>query len=146
MDGLRPIEMAPNDVWAQMESDPETALVDVRSHAEWTFVGLPDTRPAGRRTLAIEWRSFPGMALNEQFVGQLMEQLGGDVPKTLFFICRSGARSMEAAMTVAGALSQQGIEATCVNVAEGFEGDLDGHGHRGVTNGWKVHGLPWRQG
>ncbi|MEM7686023.1 MAG: rhodanese-like domain-containing protein, partial [Pseudomonadota bacterium] len=33
----------------------------------------------------------------------------------------------------------------CTNVAEGFEGDLDADGHRGTINGWKAHGLPWRQ-
>jgi len=30
-------------------------------------------------------------------------------------------------------------------VAGGFEGDLDGDGHRGSQNGWKASGLPWRQ-
>lgn len=146
MDGLRPLNMAPPDVWAQLNSDPDTALVDVRSHAEWTFVGLPDTTSVGRKTYPIEWRAFPGMALNSAFVDQLTSQLGETVPKTLFFICRSGARSMEAAMTTAAALADQGQEVTCINVAEGFEGDLDAAGHRGSVNGWKVHGLPWRQG
>ena len=32
-----------------------------------------------------------------------------------------------------------------LNVLEGFEGDVDAHGHRAV-NGWKQAGLPWRQG
>ena len=33
-----------------------------------------------------------------------------------------------------------------VNVAGGFEGDIDGEGHRGHVNGWKAANLPWRQG
>jgi rhodanese-related sulfurtransferase len=32
------------------------------------------------------------------------------------------------------------------NVSGGFEGNLDGEGHRGGVNGWKASGLPWRQG
>ena len=36
--------------------------------------------------------------------------------------------------------------ARCYNIAEGFEGDKDGAGHRGTVNGWKVRGLPWVQG
>jgi rhodanese-related sulfurtransferase len=32
------------------------------------------------------------------------------------------------------------------NVDEGFEGDKDEHNHRSQVNGWKFHGLPWRQG
>jgi len=59
----------------------------------------------------------------------------------VLFLCRSGARSRAAAMaaTAAG-------YARAYNVAEGFEGDLDAEGHRGRVNGWKVAGLPWRQG
>jgi hypothetical protein len=34
--------------------------------------------------------------------------------------------------------------AHCFNIAGGFEGDIDGNGHRGV-GGWKSAGLPWRQ-
>ena len=32
------------------------------------------------------------------------------------------------------------------NIAGGFEGDVDGEGHRGNTSGWKASGLPWQQG
>jgi hypothetical protein len=32
------------------------------------------------------------------------------------------------------------------NILEGFEGDPDGNAHRGHTGGWRLHGLPWRQG
>jgi hypothetical protein len=33
----------------------------------------------------------------------------------------------------------------CINVTEGFEGDLDAEGHRGNLNGWRARGLAWRQ-
>jgi rhodanese-related sulfurtransferase len=35
--------------------------------------------------------------------------------------------------------------ARAYNIAGGFEGDPDGMRHRGLVNGWKAEGLPWRQ-
>ena len=31
------------------------------------------------------------------------------------------------------------------NVLEGFEGEIDAHLHRGGSDGWRFHGLPWVQ-
>ena len=56
-------------------------------------------------------------------------------------LCRSGARSRAAAI----ALTQAGFQ-QAINIADGFEGDRDGEGHRGNHNGWKAADLPWRQG
>jgi rhodanese-related sulfurtransferase len=55
-------------------------------------------------------------------------------------LCRSGVRSIAAARRA----SELGIEA--YNVLEGFEGDPDEHAHRGRRGGWRLRGLPWRQG
>ena len=56
------------------------------------------------------------------------------------FICRSGVRSNQAAI----AASESGYS-NCYNVLEGFEGDKDSDGHRGIQGGWKAAGLPWVQ-
>ncbi|MHA1113507.1 MAG: rhodanese-like domain-containing protein, partial [Alphaproteobacteria bacterium] len=56
------------------------------------------------------------------------------------FLCRSGARSMAAAM----AMTALG-HTDCRNIVEGFEGDLNGDHHRGEASGWKAAGLPWEQ-
>ncbi|MCW0183084.1 MAG: rhodanese-like domain-containing protein, partial [Zavarzinia sp.] len=58
----------------------------------------------------------------------------------VLFLCRSGARSRSAAIMATAA----GI-APAYNIIAGFEGDLDGDGHRGASGGWKAEGLPWRQ-
>jgi len=58
---------------------------------------------------------------------------------------RSGARSMQAARVMAAELSASGGRGECVNVAEGFEGDLGPERHRGTIGGWKAAGLPWKQ-
>ena len=33
----------------------------------------------------------------------------------------------------------------CINVKFGFEGDLSEDKRRGISNGWKFSGLPWKQ-
>ena len=67
--------------------------------------------------------------------------LGADKDSELFFICRSGGRSLMAARAIAA----QGF-AHCHNVADGIEGPLDQHRRRGTVAGWKAVGLPWLQG
>ncbi len=138
-------QVDPATAYNLLEADPNAALIDVRTRAEWAFVGVPDLSALGRQIWPIEWVGFPDMAPNRGFVDELSARMGDGKPPRLFFICRSGSRSMSAAQSVAAALAQRGIDAHCTNVAEGFEGDLDQEGHRGSTNGWKARGLPWRQ-
>jgi rhodanese-related sulfurtransferase len=147
MSGARSIvdEVDPAEACRLLESDPDTALIDVRTRAEWTFTGLPDLSELGRPVWPVEWVAFPSMARNPEFADELTARMEGKPPARLFFICRSGSRSMAAAQLVAAILAEQGIAAHCTNVAEGFEGDLDQDGHRGRVNGWKERGLPWRQ-
>ena len=137
-------EVTPREAWDILSEDTSSVLVDVRSEPEWSFVGGPDLEGLGKGTLRVAWKTWPDMSPNPAFVGTLMEEMQG-LPARILFICRSGARSMQAAEAVADALSARGAEAECINVAEGFEGDLDALRHRGGLNGWKARGLAWRQ-
>ena len=147
MSGGRPIidEVDPAEAYRLLDSIPDTAMIDVRTRAEWSFVGLPDLSAHGCPLWPIEWVAFPNMAQNPDFISDLAARIGDTPPSRLFFICRSGTRSMAAAQMVAATLSGKGLAAHSTNVAEGFEGDLDQNGHRGGVNGWKARGLPWRQ-
>ncbi len=132
------------EVWRRLQSDPKAVLIDVRTRAEWAFVGMPDLTEIGRRPLLVEWLTFPDNRANPTFVEQLTQALadaGADKNSELYFICRSGGRSQQAAKAMVAVGFQH-----CHNVAEGFEGPLDGDRHRGVQTGWKVEGLPWVQG
>ena len=144
MDGVD--QLAPADAYAALREDPDSALVDVRTRAEVAFVGGPDPDALDRPVALVEWVEFPSGQPNSRFVEDLKSALGGRLPGRLFFLCRSGARSLAAARLVAERAREEGAAVECVNVAEGFEGDLDEEGHRGTVNGWKVAGLPWRQG
>ena len=129
----------PAKVWEALRSDPQAQLVDVRTDAEWTFVGLPDLAPAGKQAVLIPWQIYPSMQINGNFVEQLTK--AGFTPEHhIYFICRSGQRSLAAATVTQAAGFPHSY-----NVAEGFEGPPDGAGHRGTTAGWKARGLPWRQ-
>jgi rhodanese-related sulfurtransferase len=133
-------DITPADAWERLKSDPSAKLVDVRTQAEWTYVGIPDLAEAGKQPILVQWQVFPLMARNEAFADQLKGQ-GIQPGDTLLFLCRSGVRSKAAAEL----LTQLGFGA-CYNILDGFEGALDGKRHRGGTGGWKASGLPWVQG
>lgn len=141
----RPVEDVPvKATWDQLRANPKAILIDVRTRAEWAFVGLADLSSLGRRPVLVEWLTFPENRLNADFAEQLageLDTLGADHNSELFFICRSGGRSRQAAQ----AMAERGYQ-LCHNVAEGFEGPLDGTKRRGTQSGWKAEGLPWVQG
>ncbi|WP_298429147.1 rhodanese-like domain-containing protein [uncultured Jannaschia sp.] len=142
--GPQILEVGPREAWDILSKETAATLVDVRTRPEWDFVGGADLSDLNKDVARIEWKSWPDMDHNPAFVAALKEGLTG-LPSHLLFICRSGARSMQAAQAVADALGDEGGAVTCINVAEGFEGDLDPLGRRGGLNGWKARGLAWRQ-
>jgi rhodanese-related sulfurtransferase len=129
----------PGQVWKALNEDPEAQLVDVRTDAEWTYVGMPDLRAAGKQPIPIPWQLFPTMQVNKGFVDQL-KQAGLEPSHKIYFLCRSGVRSLAAAQ----AALEAGFPHT-YNIADGFEGPPDAEGHRGAVSGWKAENLPWRQ-
>lgn len=138
-------ELSPEEAFAALSAGQSAALIDVRTRAEWAFIGVPDISGTGKPLWTIEWVTFPTMQPNGAFIDQLAGEAGGSMPDHLLFICRSGARSMAAAQAVASMCAQMEVAVRCTNVAEGFEGDLDGNRQRGRHNGWKARGLPWHQ-
>ena len=129
-------ELSLEEAWRMISERPDSVMIDVRTVAEWAYVGQPDLSPAGKKLRCVEWTTFPGGARNPEFVAEATTGLRPDQPVLL--ICRSGARSRAAAAT----LAEAGYGET-YNVTDGFEGDLDSDGRR--TTGWKGAGLPWRQ-
>ncbi len=132
-------DVSPRAAWQELAQDPEAMLVDVRTDAEWNFVGVPDLAELSRQVVLIPWQVYPSMQVNGAFTEHLRR--AGATPGTkLYFICRSGARSLAAGQAAQAAGFPQAF-----NVADGFEGPVDSEGHRGTVAGWKADGLPWRQ-
>jgi rhodanese-related sulfurtransferase len=117
-----------HEVW---RNAPGAKLVDVRTRAEWDYVGrIPGA-------VEIEIVTYPGGRPNPGFMAELESKVDKAAP--VLFICRSGGRSHNAAMLAA----QAGY--TAYNVLEGFEGDRNAGGRRNTVGGWRVAGLPWSQ-
>lgn len=133
-------EISPADAWKRLASDLSAKVIDVRTQAEWSFVGVPDLAPVGKQVLLVSWQVFPTMARNDAFVAQV-EAHGVKKDDTLLLLCRSGVRSRAAAEL----LTQLGYSGAW-NITDGFEGPHDATKHRGAVAGWKASGLPWAQG
>jgi rhodanese-related sulfurtransferase len=135
-------DLTPRESWELLAKEAEGQLVDVRTEAEWNFVGVPDLGRLNRQVVLCEWNRFPSGS-NPDFVDEVIEALKRTSHRKgapLLLICRSGARSRSAAI----ALSAAGY-GPCFNIKDGFEGALDPERHRGSAAGWKAEGLPWIQ-
>jgi rhodanese-related sulfurtransferase len=125
-------QLLPAEAFELLQSTPGARLVDVRTHAEWDYVGrIPGA-------VEIEWESYPDGKPNPFFAQQLKQQV--DPQSLVMFICRSGNRSHHAAAAAIAAGYTQSY-----NVLEGFEGKKDANGHRNALGGWRAAGLPWYQ-
>lgn len=127
------------DAFRALSTQENAQLVDVRTHAEWLFTGTPDLSSIGKKPLLISWKHYPQFQVNPEFVAQL-QAAAPDVNAPLYFMCRSGGRSLDAARAAANAGYTE-----CYNISDGFEGDPDAKGQRNKTGGWRVSGQPWTQ-
>lgn len=126
--------LTPSEAHALLTQMPDAKLVDVRTRAEWEYVGrVPDS-------VLVEWNLYPDGARNPGFLAHLQREAPNtDAP--LLFLCRSGVRSDHAARAARAAGYVRAM-----NILQGFEGDKDGAGQRGTLGGWRKAGLPWVQG
>jgi rhodanese-related sulfurtransferase len=122
----------------RLQNNPQALFVDVRSKAEFKYVGYPEN------SILIPWIDDPDWEPNpEVFSDAVMQELDGreNLSDTeIILICRSGFRSNEALKC----LENKGFTQVS-HVASGFEGDLDENDHRGNLNGWRHDGMPWSQ-
>lgn len=110
----------------------DAVLIDVRTDAEREWVGFVPG------AVAVAWKQWPGMVMNAGFDDAIRAAVPAG--KKAVLLCRSGVRSVAAAKRA----TELGLEA--YNILEGFEGDLDSQAQRGHQGGWRMRGLPWRQG
>ena len=123
--------VSPSEAWALFSSG-QAQLVDVRSAEERKFVGeVPDA-------LHVPWASGTALTRNPRFARELEGKTGKN--DVLLLLCRSGKRSVLAAE----AATKAGFRHV-YNVLEGFEGEIDDNKQRGHSDGWRFHGLPWKQ-
>lgn len=127
--------MTSAEAYEELLQSPKAVLLDVRTSAEWQFVG----RPGFERSVGIQWQTFPYGSQNPNFVEEVADAgLTQETP--IFVLCRSGVRSLAAAE----ALKDAGYK-DLTNLSDGFEGAKNASGRRGILNGWKAAQLPWNQ-
>ena len=117
----------------QMLKDPSSYLIDVRSVAEYVFVGHPEM--AYNIPLLFWDEAGQEMEKNDNFLEDIKAKFKQE--DTLLLICRTGRRSLRALVLLKG----QGFKKV-FNLKHGFEGDKDPEGYRRM-NGWKNSGLPY---
>lgn len=133
-------------------------LLDVRTDAEWTYVGHPGVNKVGEGAFLTE-KVFNisvkihdkdyNLVDNKHFVKdttRLFKAVTG-VPAhefksniVIIAMCRSGSRGEAAAL-----LLEEAGYANVYNMVDAFEGSKDENGYRTV-NGWKVEGYPYTFG
>jgi len=123
--------VSPTEAWELVNSGA-AVLIDVRTAEELKFVGhVPNT-------LHVPWASGTALTRNPRFVRELEQKASKD--QVVLLLCRSGKRSVLAAE----AATKAGFS-NVFNILEGFEGEIDAQQHRGNSDGWRYHSLPWIQ-
>jgi len=125
--------ISPTQAHEILSSNSHAVLIDTRTFIEYSFVGHPIGAVHVPLKRPPNWEAFP----------DFVEHVEKHIPSKstpVILMCRSGARSMDAAKS----LEQAGFQAL-YNMDEGFEGDKDNNNHRGTIGGWRFHKLPWEQ-
>ena len=122
----------------KLSTEINSQLIDVRTKPEWTYVGVPDLSSINKNVIFVSWQVYPEMRINKFFENQILES---NIKKddNLYFICRSGNRSNNAAEF----LTSRGFS-NCFNVIDGFEGKLNHERQRSLIDGWQFNNLPWK--
>ena len=133
------------DAHRALQADPGIVFIDVRSVAEFNFVGHADSADQNipSRFMSSEYdaeKGAYGWTDNRNFVadvGALLAREGKNSDDPVFVMCRSGGRSAAAIRVLAEAGYTQ-----VWSVIDGFEGGKDANGHR-TKAGWRNEDLPW---
>jgi rhodanese-related sulfurtransferase len=139
------LQVSVTQAWKILQENPQSILVDVRTKEEVDFVGFVDLSSIDDKIIFMPWRTYPNMSIDESFTDKLLTLITKATPEfesnkiDLLFLCRSGSRSFEAAM------SMSNFGYNCHNIIAGFEGHINSSGHRRSTDGWVASNLPWKQ-
>lgn len=89
-------DLSPTESWDLLKNENGAVMIDVRTDAEFSYVGVPDLSTIAKDLQKICWKVFPDMATNSNF-GAEVEALGIAKDQPILFLCRSGVRSRAAA-------------------------------------------------
>lgn len=119
------------EAYNMLVSNNNTFLVDVRTEEEWKNVGVPSLSNKNN-VIFLSWQLSPFMELNKDFEDRFLSIMDDKMSNIIFFLYRSGHRSLMAANFTANLGYKN-----CYNIIDGFEGNLQ-------NKGWKQNNLPWQ--
>jgi len=113
-----------------IKENPSSILLDVRTEEEWNTVGKPSGKKLKIKAYFISLFKGVQRTQNDKFIHDVNSK---KISKedSILVICRSGQRSQMAATL----LQQEGYK-NCINISDGFEGNVK------VGLGWKNSNLP----
>jgi len=115
---LKPINIKATDAFDFLSKKVDSHLIDTRSDLEWKTTGIPDLSSINKETNLINW----GPVLDQNFFEQYKKFLLSSFNQkdSLFFICRSGSRSLVAVKFAI----EFGFK-NCFKIYEGFHNEND---------------------
>lgn len=120
------------------KNQKECCIIDVRTKDEWKETGVVDFNSTNGQVILLSlFISDPFFHINENFIEELEDQIK-DKSTHLFFICRSGQRSLKAAQ-----MALENGYNNVYNINDGFLGNmLDKNSQSLKLNGWYNSNLP----
>ena len=113
---MKPINIKAIDAFDFLSKKVNSHLIDTRSDIEWKSTGIPDLTSINKRTYLINWDPFIDQTFFEKYKKFLLTSF--NQKDSLFFICRSGSRSLMAAKFAI----EFGFE-HCFNIYDGFDNE-----------------------
>ena len=92
---MKPINIKAIDAFDFLSKKVNSHLIDTRSDIEWKTTGIPDLSSINKETNLINWGPVLDQTFFEQYKKFLLTSFKHK--DSLFFICRSGSRSLMAA-------------------------------------------------
>ena len=115
---MEPINIKATDAFDFLSKKDNSHLIDTRSDIEWKSTGIPDLSSINKETNLINWGPVLDQTFFEQYKNFLLSSFNQN--DNLFFICRSGSRSLMAAQFAI----KFGFE-NSFNIYEGFYNEND---------------------
>ena len=106
------------DAFELLSKKVDSYLIDTRSDLEWKTTGIPDLSSINKETILINWGPILDKSFFEQYKKFLFIRFNQN--DSLFFICRSGSRSLMAAQFAV----KFGFK-NSFNIYDGFYNDND---------------------
>ena len=64
-------DLTPLETWEMLSENPKAQMLDVRTDAEFAYVGNPDLSGLGKEVRQVYWNIFPAMEVNPDFVAEV---------------------------------------------------------------------------